>query len=112
LSCLLLSWYQGWSFPDARIVMLDVGQGDAAIVQVKAGPVILVDAGTEQAGHQVVRPALLALGISRIDLGIVTHGHQDHAGGFLPLMESGLVSSLAVPLPAQQLTQIELPPES
>ncbi len=107
-SCLLLFVFNFINRPELEVIMFDVGQGDATLIRTKHGPIILVDAGTETAGRQVVMPALLALGISRIDLAIVTHGHRDHAGGFLPLLEQGMVRSLAVSQSAYELTLLQI----
>jgi competence protein ComEC len=42
-------------------------------------------------------PALDALGIRRVDALILTHGHQDHAGGASELIRSGRVRKLFIP---------------
>jgi len=64
---------------------LDVGQGDALILETPGGRVAVVDAGpffgTFDAGERVVAEALWDLGHRRIDLLAVTHRHADHEGG-------------------------------
>lgn len=64
---------------------LDVGQGDALLIETPGGRVGLVDAGpafdTFDAGERVVAEALWALGHRRIDFMAITHRHADHAGG-------------------------------
>jgi competence protein ComEC len=71
----------GW----LRVTFLDVGQGDGIVVQFPEGQSLLVDAGGSATGFdvgtRVVRPALWALGIRRLDWLAVTHGDIDHAGG-------------------------------
>jgi len=89
--------------PDLEVILLDVGQGDATLVRSRTGRSILIDAGTEGTGERVVKPALTALGISRIDLLVLTHGHQDHAGGATGLINAGIVKELAVPQPVWSL---------
>jgi competence protein ComEC len=76
-----------WAYAEARTalargetVFLDVGQGDAAVLHLP-GAVILIDAGPEPAGRQVILPYLRARGIDRIDLAIITHPDLDHYGG-------------------------------
>lgn len=60
----------------ARIVVLDVGQGDAILVQ--DGPhAILVDAGPDDA----VAHALFRNHVLHLDALLVTHLHDDHYGG-------------------------------
>jgi competence protein ComEC len=60
-----------------RITFLDVGQGDAALVQVPEGA-ILVDQGPPEA--RVVRQ-LLELGVRRLAMLVMTHPSRDHNGG-------------------------------
>ena len=69
-----------------RVVFLDVGQGDATLVQLPDARTILVDAGGLPGagfdiGERVVSPALRALGVRSIDTLVVTHGDPDHIGG-------------------------------
>lgn len=68
---------------ETRAWVLDVGQGDAVLVQFADGKTLLVDAGQAQPdmGAWVVVPALRSLGIWRLDWAVVTHPHADHAGG-------------------------------
>ncbi len=69
-----------------RVTFLDVGQGDAAIVQFPDGRTLSVDAGglpgsTFDIGSRVVSPAFWALGVRRLDYMSITHGDEDHIGG-------------------------------
>jgi competence protein ComEC len=70
-----------------RVAMLDVGQGDAMVVQCPDGQSLLIDsggaAGAFDVGDRVVTPALWALGVRRLDWLALTHGDLDHAGGAL-----------------------------
>ena len=73
-----------------RITFLDVGQGDAAVVQFPNGRTLTVDAGglasgTFDIGGRVISPALWALGVRRIDYLTVTHSDADHIGGAVTL---------------------------
>ena len=70
-----------------RIVFLDVGQGDAALIQ-DSGYSILVDAGPDPL---VLRQALARAGVRRLDGVLITHGHDDHYGGIDALR--GVVAS-------------------
>ncbi|MDY0829461.1 ComEC/Rec2 family competence protein [Microbacterium sp. BG28] len=63
---------QDWS-----IAMCDVGQGDAVVVR-SAGAVMLVDTGPEP---EALASCLARLGITRIDLLVLTHFDIDHVGG-------------------------------
>ena len=69
-----------------RVTFLDVGQGDAAIVQFPDGRTLSIDAGglsstSFDIASRVISPALWALGVRRIDYMSVTHGDVDHIGG-------------------------------
>jgi competence protein ComEC len=68
------------AFSPGEAVFLDVGQGDAAVLRLP-GAVVLIDAGPEPAGREVILPYLRSQGIGRIDLAIVTHPDLDHYGG-------------------------------
>ncbi len=66
------------------LLALDVGHGDALLL--RAGrQAWLVDAGTRfagfDAGRAIVRPALRAEGVRKLDALIVTHADLDHSGG-------------------------------
>jgi competence protein ComEC len=71
--------------------VLDVGQGLALVLQTHrhtavfdAGPSFRGGADT---GRLVVAPFLRSKGVSSIDLGVVSHADQDHAGGVRSLTE-------------------------
>ena len=84
-----------------RITFLAVGQGDSAIVQLPGGHAMLIDAGGDlrwppraDPGARDVLPALAELGISRLDLVVLTHPHPDHAGGLLTVLDRIQVGEL------------------
>jgi len=68
-----------------RLTMIDVGQGDACLLECPDGRRMLIDAGprtpTLDCGASVVLPLLRRMGIGRLDLLLVTHAHSDHLGG-------------------------------
>ncbi len=68
-----------------RVAFLDVGQGDAAVVQFPGGRTLAIDAGgspgTFDIGSRVVSPTFWALGVRQIDYMSITHGDEDHIGG-------------------------------
>lgn len=72
--------------PDSiDLTVFDVGQGLSVLVQT-ARHAVLYDAGPAlpgglDMGDAAVVPALRALGVSSLDLFIVSHGDNDHAGG-------------------------------
>ena len=71
--------------PDLEVIMLDVGQGDAAIVQFPNGEAMLVDAGPRSAygdaGSDVILPQIDRLGIRHLHTVVITHPDNDHLGG-------------------------------
>lgn len=65
--------------PVPTITFLDVGQGDAVLLQDPSGAIALVDGGRDP---DVLATALRRYGVTRIDLLVATHGDADHVGGF------------------------------
>lgn len=63
---------------------LDVGQGDSELLQF-AGKSILIDAGTQDMGPRVAS-YLRDHGVTRLDLVVATHPHEDHIGGLLTIL--------------------------
>jgi competence protein ComEC len=60
------------------VTFLDVGQGDAILVQAPGGYAALVDGGPAEAD---VTSDLRARGVTRLDLVVLTHAQEDHQGG-------------------------------
>ena len=67
-----------------RLTFLDVGQGDAVLVQVPEGAV-LVDQGPPEGG---AARQLRGLGVRRLALLVLTHPQRDHIGGAADVLES------------------------
>lgn len=68
-----------------EVTALDVGQGSAIVVRTRRHA-LLFDAGPAfeegfDAGRSVVAPYLLERGVRRLDLLVLSHGDNDHAGG-------------------------------
>ena len=71
---------------DAELTVVDVGQGLSVLVRTRHHA-LLYDMGPAvpdgfDAGERVVVPTLHALGVQEIDVAMVSHGDNDHAGGF------------------------------
>ena len=64
--------------PGLRIDVLDVGQGDAILLQPRNAPAVLVDGGPP--GDELVAE-LHGEGVSRLGAAVVTHDQSDHAAG-------------------------------
>jgi competence protein ComEC len=83
---------QGGRAPGLRVSVLDVGQGDAILLQPRAADPILVDAGPP--GTDLVE-RLEELGVERLAAAVVTHPQSDHAGGLAGLLDRLEVGSVA-----------------
>lgn len=80
------------SLGQARVTVLDVGQGLAVLVQT-ATKTLLYDTGPlysaeSDAGQRVVLPYLRALGINQLDTLVVTHRDTDHSGGAASILSA------------------------
>jgi competence protein ComEC len=91
-ACALAAILVGWRLAPAerlpppaglRLTALDIGQGDALLLQTAAGNV-LVDEGPPEgrAAEQLVR-----LGVQRLALLVLTHPQRDHVGGAADVLE-------------------------
>ncbi len=87
-----------------RVHYLDVGQGNAALVETPNKRFILIDAGGRfgrgdgayDAGLRVVVPYLRYAGVKELDMMVLTHGHQDHAGGAAEVVRAIPVDTVIV----------------
>ncbi len=66
-----------------RVAVLDVGQGDAILLQPAGAPAVLVDGGPP--GDDLAAK-LRDFGLDSIGIAIVTHEQSDHAGGIEDLL--------------------------
>ena len=69
-----------------RVTFVDVGQGDATLVQFPSGHVWMVDSGGAtgprfDVARRVIEPAIWALGVRQLAHLVLTHGDSDHIGG-------------------------------
>jgi competence protein ComEC len=84
---------------DLRIHFIDVGMGDATLIEAPKGIRILIDgggyAGSDfDVGKHVITPFLLYRKIRHIDYVINTHPHGDHIGGLPYILKHFRVSHL------------------
>lgn len=88
--CVVLAWPGGGAGAGApvhglRITVLDVGQGDAILLQPPNAPAVLVDGGPP--GEGLVR-MLDSAGVSSLGAVVATHDQSDHVGGIEELLGS------------------------
>jgi competence protein ComEC len=75
-----------------RITFLDVGQGDAAVVEAPGDAVMLIDGGGTRdglfdTGARIVEPFLRARGIGHLEIVALSHPHPDHLNGLLRILD-------------------------
>ena len=84
------TWLWPWSDADGgsptgglRVEVIDVGQGDAILLQPPAAPAVLVDTGPpgEDLGDELAQAGVAGLGAV-----VLTHDQSDHAGGLGELL--------------------------
>jgi competence protein ComEC len=96
----------GWPPPGWRMVMCDVGQGDALVLAAGEGAGVVVDAGPDPA---LVDRCLRSLGISRVPLVLLTHFHADHVAGLPGVLRGrsvGAIETTALEEPAAQAESV------
>lgn len=76
---------------ELRIEVLDVGQGDAILLQPARAPAVLVDGGPPGDG---LVPKLESAGVERLGAAVITHDQSDHAAGVEELLGSFPVARL------------------
>ena len=79
-----------WS-PNLTATVLDVGQGDAVLLQPADGDPVLIDAGPADAG---VAAQLAERGVDRLAALVLTHPDDDHSGGAPEVLDSVAVDHL------------------
>ncbi len=87
------------SRPDGRmhLTVLDVGQGDAILLQGPSGGRVLVDAGPDPERLLPQLDGLVAAWDRRLDVLVLTHPHEDHVAGAALLLRRYRVGRIAQP---------------
>jgi competence protein ComEC len=81
--------------PAFQVSFVDVGQGDAAIVQVGTHS-MLIDAGTNASTARLIK-TIKSDRIKNFDLVVGTHPHEDHIGGLDEVLNQFGVSKIYMP---------------
>ena len=79
----LLTFFTSPAYSQITVITIDVGQGDCVLIQSDTHK-ILIDAGW---GYDNVADYLADKGISRINKIVATHGHADHIGGLVGVLQ-------------------------
>lgn len=80
-----------------KITFLDVGHGDAALIEFPQRGVLLVDTGGSSAwdtGRLALAPFLWSKGIFHLDSILITHPHYDHFGGLATILKEFSVGTV------------------
>jgi competence protein ComEC len=85
-----------------RVTVLDVGQGDAILLEPPDGPAVLVDGGPPGAG---LARELERIGVERLGAAVLTHDQADHAGGLVELLERGAIGGVVTAGPSSALAR-------
>ncbi len=79
---------------------IDVGQGDSCLVSTK-DKTFMIDTGGNvfgdfDVGERVVLPYLKKKGINKLDAVFITHFHEDHAKGLIPLINNIKIDTIFI----------------
>ncbi|MFI2374429.1 ComEC/Rec2 family competence protein [Streptomyces sp. NPDC018964] len=81
----------GWPPPGWRMVMCDVGQGDALVLAAGDHTGVVVDTGPDPT---LVDHCLRSLGITSVPLVVLTHFHADHVAGLPGVLRGRAVGAI------------------
>ena len=79
---------------ELAVNFLDVGQGSSVLIQTPYGQNILIDGGDVDAKVLRQLPLFMPFYDRRIDLVILTHPHDDHVGGLVPVLKRYRVGNI------------------
>ena len=79
-----------------RIVYIDVGQGDSALILTPDGKAMLIDAGEATAKNRVA-DVLKEYGVTTLNMLVATHPHSDHIGGMQYIVENFQIEQVCLP---------------
>jgi competence protein ComEC len=88
--------------PGLRVTVLDVGQGDAILLDPRHGDPVLIDGGPH---GDDLRAQLQAEGVSGLAAVVVTHDQSDHAGGLEELVGTVPIHRLLFAVPGADVVR-------
>ncbi len=85
----VLVWTAALNLPDGRlhVFFLDVGQGDATFIRTPRGQEVLIDGGPSPTALTAALGRRMAFWDRTIDLVVLSHPHDDHVAGLVPVLE-------------------------
>ncbi|MCX6121569.1 MAG: DNA internalization-related competence protein ComEC/Rec2 [Ignavibacteriales bacterium] len=97
--------------PKCTATVLDVGQGDAILIEFPNTKRMLIDAGPLSqkfdAGERTIVPFLKRNGISKLDYLLITHSHSDHMGGAGSVLKLLQIDTIIMASPAAANHQVK-----
>jgi competence protein ComEC len=94
-------WRPFFETKELQITFLDVGQGDACLIEIPNGKTVLIDTGPKNqnydAGEQTIIPYLKRRNIKQLDAIFISHSHEDHSGG---------IESILLGLPVKKIVAV------
>ena len=87
------AWRSGHPTGTLRVTFVDIGQGDAALIDLPDGRLVLIDGGgtpmgLSDPGERVLLPLLRARRRSRVDIVVLSHSDADHLNGLATVAKS------------------------
>lgn len=76
-----------------KVHFIDVGQGDSILIQTPDGKTMLIDGGPKSSGPSLVS-YLKKQGITKINVMVATHPHEDHIGGLIDVINNFTVDNI------------------
>jgi len=92
--------YQRFWHSDLRVTVIDVGDGNAALLEIPGGYTIMIDGGgfpdnsSFDVGARIIAPFLWCKKIKTVDLLILSHPNSDHLNGLIYLADHFNVKTL------------------
>ncbi|GHG00551.1 DNA internalization-related competence protein ComEC/Rec2 [Deinococcus piscis] len=97
LACMLLTALPPRLSPPRQLAFLDVGQGDATLIQTPELRALIDGGGTPRGDYDLSRttvPALHSLGVHALDVVVATHSDSDHIEGLSGVLRAMPVGEL------------------
>ncbi len=84
-------------YKDIKVHFIDVGQGDCEFIELPNGQTMLIDAGNEHNGSEIISYIKSVFEYDKIDFVVATHPHSDHIGGMAEVISHFDVGAMYMP---------------